>query len=72
MFDDSGGRIFVIGNFTDLIASVQGSFITASLFAVDSSQFQTGLNIFGTEGAGVTMPWHQCDDPESSDCETQQ
>ena len=71
IFNDSNKRIFVIANFTDLIASVQGSFITAQIFTIDSSQFRADLNIFGVEGAGVLLPYDQCEDEESADCAKQ-
>jgi hypothetical protein len=71
IFNDSGNRIFLIANFTDLIASVQGSFITAQIFTIDSSQFRADLNIFGVDGAGVLLPPDQCEDEESADCAKQ-
>ncbi len=71
IFNASGQRIFLIANFTDLIASVQGSFITAQIFTIDSSQFRADLNIFGVEGAGVLLPYDQCEDEESADCAKQ-
>jgi hypothetical protein len=71
IFSDSGNKIFLIANFTDLIASVQGSFITAQIFTIDSSQFRADLNIFGVDGAGILLPLDQCEDEESADCAKQ-
>jgi hypothetical protein len=71
IFNDSGNKIFLIANFTDLIASVQGSFITAQIFTIDSSQFRADLNIFGVDGAGLLLPLDQCEDEESADCAKQ-
>jgi hypothetical protein len=71
IFSASHNKIFLIANFTDLIASVQGSFITAQIFTIDSSQFRADLNIFGVDGAGVLLPHDQCEDEESADCAKQ-
>jgi hypothetical protein len=71
IFNLSNSRIFLIANFTDLIASVQGSFITAQIFTIDSSQFRADLNIFGVDGAGLLLPADQCEDEESADCAKQ-
>jgi hypothetical protein len=65
----SGGKVFVFGAFSELVASVQGSFITAPSFSIDPSQFRTDLNIYGLDGSGVTLPRDQCEDEESPDCE---
>jgi hypothetical protein len=71
IFADSESRIFLVANFTDLIASVQGSFITAQIFTIDSSQFRADLNIYGIDGAGLLLPHDQCEDEESADCAKQ-
>jgi hypothetical protein len=71
IFSASNNRVFLIANFTDLIASVQGSFITAQIFTIDSSQFRADLNIYGIDGAGLLLPHDQCEDEESADCAKQ-
>jgi len=69
VFLRSSQRVFIIGRFDEIVSGVQGSFITAPSFSVDSSQFRTDLNIFGVDGAGVLLPADQCEDEESLDCE---
>jgi hypothetical protein len=64
----SGGSVFIIGRFDEIVSGVQGSFISAAAFNVDSSQFRTDLNIFGVDGAGILLPADQCEDEESTDC----
>jgi hypothetical protein len=71
VFNRTEGKVFVIGRFDEIVSGVQGSFIAALAFNVDSSQFRTDLSIFGVDGSGVTLPWHQCEDEESTDCEKQ-
>jgi hypothetical protein len=68
VFNRSQQRVFIIGRFDEIVSGVQGSFITAPSFSVDSSQFRTDLNIFGVDGSGVLLPRDQCEDEESTDC----
>ena len=68
VFNRSNQRFILISRFDEIISSVQGSFINAPKFSVDSSQFRTDLNIFGVDGTGVLLPNGQCEDEESPDC----
>ncbi|MGQ0587790.1 MAG: hypothetical protein ACT4PK_11425, partial [Gammaproteobacteria bacterium] len=68
VFNRSNQRVFIIGRFDEIVSGVQGSFITAASFSVDSSQFRTDLNIFGVDGSGVLLPKDQCEEEESPDC----
>jgi hypothetical protein len=61
---ESEGRVLVLSNFADLIATVQGSFIETVGFTVDASMFRTDINIFGVEGAGLLLPPDQLEDDE--------